>query len=173
MKDWRNIRLDNERRPVTEAEEKALYNMMEQAEKDGTLGKMFKGEAKKDATEQGNPSKDTLLESIVPDMKLYKSFFMKIYGYELSYPGFAQMALQRMKILGCSRAEEYYTCIVAEYEHNHEKEMKNVAEWYRQECDKNYENKKREAVRDCQKKNLQRMRDSELLTYLENLIKGD
>ncbi len=77
------------------------------------------------------PSRESFLSTFRTNMKLYRSTFMKIYGYELTWPGFAEEAITRLEILGCSRAREYYTCIVAEYEHNHEKEMINVAEWYR------------------------------------------
>ena len=81
-------------------------------------------------------SKRGLLDSFKPGMKLSESTFMKIYGYELTWPGFAEEALTRLEILGCGRAREYYTCIVAEYEHEHEKEMINVAEWYRKELER-------------------------------------
>lgn len=69
-------------------------------------------------------SKDELLSSITPDMRLTRDFFLNVYGYELTWPGFAENVLTRMEILGCSKARDYYTCVVAEYEHNHEKE------WY-------------------------------------------
>ena len=75
-------------------------------------------------------SRQELLSSISPQMRLDKSFFMKVYGYELTWPGFAEGALARLEILGCSRAREYYTCIVVEYKYNHEKELKRAAEWY-------------------------------------------
>ena len=77
-------------------------------------------------------SKDELLSSITPDMRLTRDFFLNVYGYELTWPGFAENVLTRMEILGCSKARDYYTCVVAEYEHNHEKE--------------DYERRKREAV---------------------------
>lgn len=80
--------------------------------------------------------KKSLLDSFKPNMRLYKSLFMKIYGYELTWPGFAEDALTRLEILGCSRAREYYTCAVAEYEHKHEKEMINVAKWYRKQSER-------------------------------------
>ena len=53
-------------------------------------------------------SRRELLDSISCDMRLDKSFFMKIYGYELTWPGFAEDALTRLEFLGCSRAREYY-----------------------------------------------------------------
>lgn len=91
-------------------------------------------------------SKDELLSSITPNMRLTRDFFLKVYGCELTWPGFAENVLTRMEILGCSKARDYYTCVVAEYEHNHEKELKAAAEWYRKRCEEDYERRKREAV---------------------------
>lgn len=78
-------------------------------------------------------SRQELLSSIHPGMKLDKNFFLKVYGYELSMPGFAEDILSRLEILGCSKARNYYTCIVAEWEHNHDRMLRNVAEWYRRQ----------------------------------------
>lgn len=88
-----------------------------------------------------------LLDEIKPSMKLTTGFFLKVYGYDLTWPGFAENVLSRMKILGCSKARDYYTAVVAEYEHNHEKELKAAAEWYKKRCEEDYERREREAVR--------------------------
>lgn len=72
-----------------------------------------------------------LLDSIKPDMTLTKSFFIKIYGYELTCPGFAEDALSRLEDAGSSKAREHYAHVIAEYEQQHETEMKEVASWYR------------------------------------------
>ena len=37
-------------------------------------------------------SREELLASIRPGMELTKNFFLRIYGYELSFPGFAEVA---------------------------------------------------------------------------------
>ena len=89
------------------------------------------------------PSRRSLLDSFKPNMKIHKSLFMKIYGYELTWPGFAEDALTRLEILGCSKAREYYTCTVAEYEHKHEKEMISVAKWYRKQSERERSEKPR------------------------------
>lgn len=115
------------RDPVPEDKFRQICLDMEEAELGGVLRQMFKGECR---NIEELPDKQKLYASIKPGMKLYKSLFMKIYGYELTWPGFADYALTRLTILGCSKAREYYSCIVAEYEHQHEKEMKSVAEWY-------------------------------------------
>lgn len=115
-------------------------------------------------------SRQELLSSINPGMKLDHNFFLRIYGYELTWPGFAENALTRMEILGCSKARNYYTCIVNEYNHRHEKEMKNVAAWYRGQFEKGDEqSRKRQREVEQRKADLHQKSDSELLTLLQKL----
>ena len=70
-------------------------------------------------------SRRELLDSISCDMRLDKSFF-----------------------LGCSRAREYYNRFVNEYEKEHDQQMKNVAKWYKKQCEKEFEEYERKAVRE-------------------------
>lgn len=91
-------------------------------------------------------SKRELLDSISLDMKLNKAFFMKVYGYELTYPGFAENVLVRLEFLGCNRAREYYNHFVSEYEKEQDRQMKNVAEWHLKRCREEFEEKNRKAV---------------------------
>lgn len=113
-----------------------------------------------------------LLQSIRPGMTLDKNFFLRIYGYELTWPGFAEVALTKLQGAGCDKARNYYTCIVAEYEYNNEKVLKNVAEWY---IKQDYYGKKVDGSRKRQqeveqlKMNLRQKSDRELLTLLQNL----
>ena len=82
-------------------------------------------------------SRRELLDSLKPGMHLDKNFFLKIYGYDITRPGFADDVIRRLEILGCSKARDYYTCIVSEYNHKHDQEMKSVSEWYaKQDTDK-------------------------------------
>ena len=76
------------------------------------------------------PSRKELYDSISTNMRLDKNFFLKVYGYEITYPGFADSIVKRLEDLGCSKARKYYTDIVTEFEHKHDQEMKEVAEWY-------------------------------------------
>lgn len=80
-------------------------------------------------------SREELLQSIHSKMKLDKAFFMKVYGYEISFPGFADEAIKVLNDAGCIRAREYYNKAVSEYEKKHDEEMKEVAAWYRKECE--------------------------------------
>ena len=75
-------------------------------------------------------SKRELIDSLKPGMHLDKNFFLKVYGHEITRPGFAEDVIKRLEILGCSKAREYYTCIVTEFEYKHDQEMKEVARWY-------------------------------------------
>lgn len=115
---------------------------------------------------QEQPSRRSLLDSFKPNMRLHKSLFMKIYGYELTWPGFAEDAITRLEILGCSKAREYYTCTVAEYEYKHEKEMINVAKWYR----KQLERERSEKPRARQQETEQQMNRLQLLKKNDELI---
>ena len=42
-------------------------------------------------------SREELLQSIGPDMRLDKWFFLRIYGYELTWPGFAEVVYTNQK----------------------------------------------------------------------------
>lgn len=42
-------------------------------------------------------SREELLQSIGPDMRLDKWFFLRIYGYELTWPGFAEVVYSNQK----------------------------------------------------------------------------
>lgn len=90
------------------------------------------------------PSKEELLSSINPNMRLDKNFLKKIYAYNMSDPLFADKAITALESAGCSKARKYYDDWVSEYETAHEKEMKKVAAWYAKECEKRWEEKLKE-----------------------------
>lgn len=85
-----------------------------------------------------SPSKEELLASIRPDMKLTWDFFKRIYGYEISCPGFADRAIVALETAGCSRARGYYEAWVSKYEAERDAEMKKVSAWYASELDKKW-----------------------------------
>ena len=97
-------------------------------------------------------SKDELLSSITPDMRLTRDFFLNVYGYELTWPGSAEMALTRLEEQGCSKARMYYADIVAAYEQEHENDMKRVAEWYRKQLDKKGDDTDWEKTREAEQR---------------------
>ena len=120
-----------------------ISQQMEVAEQAGEFDQLFKGEIHS----REGPGKEEFLHSFSTGMKLYKSTFLKIYGYELTYPGYAEKALSWLEMLGCSKARIYYSGVVAEYEHQHEKEMKSAAHWYRKFCEEQLERLKRKEVK--------------------------
>ena len=105
-------------------------------------------------------------------MRLDKNFFLKIYGYELTWPGFAEVALAKLQGAGCKKARNYYTCIVVEQQYNDESVLKNVAEWYVKQDfygKKVNESRKKQQEAEQMKMDLHQKSDRELLTLLQNL----
>lgn len=86
-------------------------------------------------------SREELLNSINPEMRLTRVFFLKVYGYEISFPGFAEIAIKVLEDAGCSRARSYYDQIVQEYKHKHEEKLKTVAIEYVKQLDQQREKK--------------------------------
>lgn len=72
-------------------------------------------------------SREELLQSINPEMHLTRAFFLKVYGYEISFPGFAEIAIKTLENAGCSKARSYYDQIVQEYEDQYNERLKTVA----------------------------------------------
>ena len=128
------------RPPIPENVFKQICMEMAEAELGGDFRGMFTRGGQRVPQNAQNvpdqPSRESFLSTFKTNMNLYRSTFMKIYGYELTWPGFAEEAITRLEILGCSRAREYYNCTVAKYKYKHEKEMINVAEWYRKEAER-------------------------------------
>ena len=143
-------------------------------EQSGDLDGIFTGDPRAPDQPTGRKS---FLHSFSCDMKLYRSTFMKILGYDITTPGFAEDALTRLEILGCSRAREYYEAVRSEWQQEHDAQMKSVAHWYRGQCENGFENMKRKAVRESRKEqeveqlraDLQQKSDRELSTLLQRL----
>lgn len=143
----------------------AAYDAAEQA---GEFDQLFKGEIHP----VKGTNKEEFLHSFSTGMKLYKSTFLKIYGYELSYPGFADKALDWLEVLGCSKARAYYSGVVVEFEHERDKGLKEVASWEKtavindkKEVKQGWRQKEAEQL----KADLQQKSDRELLTLLQML----
>lgn len=118
------------------------------------------------------PNRESLLALIQPDMKLTKEFLKRIYAFEIGYPGFSEEAIAALEAVGCVRAREHYTSWVKEYESKRDAELKEVAHWYRLECEKEWEKKVKEGeVRRRQEimRDLHQKSDRELLDLLQML----
>lgn len=111
------------------------------------------------------PSREELLQGIQPGMKLTKDFFLRIYGYEITYPGYAAMALEKLEAIGCSRAHEYYRTFTIEYETRMDAELKEAAVWYRQECEKRRKTNQKVGEE-------QRKRKDQIMEQLEKMSDG-
>lgn len=88
-------------------------------------------------------------------MPLTKEFFLKIYGFELTWPGTAERFLNRLEELGSSRARKLYAAVVADYEEKKEKTTQEVAAWYAEQLERKYSNKE---VRAWNQKEAERLR---------------
>lgn len=88
-------------------------------------------------------SREELLQSINPEMTLDQAFFMKVYGYEISFPGFADIAIKALEDAGCSMARSYYNRLVGEYEQKKQEELYPVAVEYVKQLERQWEKQKR------------------------------
>lgn len=117
------------------------------------------------------PSREELLAGIKPGMKLTRAFFLRIYGDELTWPGFADTALAELEAAGCSKARPYYQRFVDEYEKKREKGLKRAAAWWKKECDKEFEETKRKRVNECREKRAEQRKNQGVSKgYVASLI---
>lgn len=121
------------------------------------------------------PSREELFQSIHQDMKLDKAFFLKIYGYEISFPGFMDIAIKALEDAGCSRAMEYYEQITTEYEEKKNEELREVAEWYQKQLDEKLERKvknfeRKEGDKSRKQETIQNLTRDELTELCKRLL---
>ena len=109
---------------------------MKAAEESGLFNEMLKVECRSNTQ---SINKEALLDQMHTGMHLYRSTLKKIYGYELSYPGFAEQAISRLEDLGCKKARDYYETVRAEIDEQYDQVMKKVAAWYADECKRHQE----------------------------------
>lgn len=138
----------SQHRPITDQELAELLQGMDQAEQSGVFDGLFCRELSEVAAPA---SKGQLLKSIGPGMNLTKGFFRKIYGYEISYPGFKETALCTLEEAGCMKARAYYDEIIGEYQRQQDEAIKLVAADYARECNRKWEQKEGEGERKRQK----------------------
>ena len=114
-------------------------------------------------------NREELLSRIKPGMKLNRIFFLKVYGYEISTPGFKDIAIKALNDAGCSRAEEYFHTTVEEYEKQWREQIKPVAKWLSENNKKEYERKEGEELRKRRTQDLLQKSDRELLRLLQSM----
>lgn len=83
-------------------------------------------------------SRQELLQSIHPNMKLTKDFFLSVYADEITYPGSSEEVIQKLESEGCSNARKYYTQVVEEYQRKRDEELKPVAKLVQAKWDKEW-----------------------------------
>ena len=130
----------SQRRAMTDEEAAEMLSCVEQAEREGMFHNLF---CRDQVVMKGPASREQLLQCISPDMKLTKGFFRKIYGYELSSPGFQEQAISALEAAGCTMARVYYNDVIGEYQKGREESLKTVAAAYLKECDQKWEQKQK------------------------------
>lgn len=138
----------SQRRHITDQELAEPLQGMDQAEQSGVFDGLFCRELSEVAA---SVSKERLLQSIGPGMNLTRGFFRKIYGYEISYPGFKETAIRALEEAGCMKARAYYNEIIGEYQRQQDEAIRPVAAEYLKECNRKWEQKEGEGERKRQK----------------------
>lgn len=159
----------SQRRALTDEEVAEMLSCMDQAERGGMFNNLFCGDQ---IIIEVPVNREQLLQSISPDMKLTKGFFRKVYGYELSTPGFREQVISALEAAGCTMARTYYDDIIGEYQKAREESLKPVAAAYLKECDQKWDQgqKRGEEQRKQQKiQDLLRRSDRELLNLLRSM----
>lgn len=116
-------------------------------------------------------------QSISQGMKLTKRMFLNILACDISTSGYADRVLDKLEAVGGTKAKEYYKRVKDEWQREHDAQMKNVAHWYKGQCENEWENTKRKAVRESRKEQevehmkagLQQKSDRELLILLQSM----
>lgn len=152
----------SQRRAMTDEEAANMLSCMDQAEREGMFNNLF---CRNQVIIEVSASREQLLQSISPDMKLTKGFFRKIYGYELSSPGFRKQAISTLEAAGCTKARGYYDDVVGEYQKVREESLKPVAAAYLKECDQKWEQRQKRGEEQRRERKIQ------LLTRKKQLLK--
>lgn len=156
------------RPPVPDDVFKDICKGMLDAEQSGELSELFKGAC---GIPGELPARKTLLDSFKPGMKFFRSLFVKIFGYDITTPGFAEDAIARLEILGSTKARDHYRGIVIEWQYYNEKMLRETAAWYKKQ-DFNKEGvmmSRKQQEAEQRKKALRQMSDRELLILLQKL----
>lgn len=115
------------------------------------------------------PNKDEFLQSMKPGIRLDKNFFLKIYGYEISYLGFKENAIRTLEEAGCTKARAYYDEIIGEYKRQQDEQIRPVAVEYLKECNKKWEKGQKEGEESREQKKKRQMKQNDSQKWLEGL----
>ena len=119
-------------------------------------------------------SREELLNSIQPGMRLDRNFFLKVYGYEISTPGFCNIAIKALEDAGCTKAADYYADTINAYQKSRENATKGIGKRLIEEIDRNYEKMCREAQgrgeEQRRQKEIQNLTRSELTELCQKLL---
>lgn len=156
------------RPPVPDDVFEDICQGMQDAEQSGELSGLFKGKCRE---LRELPTRKKLLHTFRIGMRFTKSFFLKILGYDITTPGFAEDAIARLEMLGSTKARGHYTRISSEWKEEHEKMLHEVAAWYRkQDFDKKgVRGSRKQQEAEQMKRTLHQKSDRELLTLLQKL----
>lgn len=114
-------------------------------------------------------SREQLQQSIIPGMELTKGFFLRIYGYELTSPGFREQAISTLESSGCTNARAYYDDIIGEYQRAVEEQLKPVAAVYLKACNQKWEQKQKRGEEQRKERKIQLLtRKKQLLNSLKS-----
>lgn len=118
-----------------------------------------------------NKSTQQLLDSIHPEMKLNRSFFIKIYADEITWPNSSEAVIKALEDAGCSNARKYYNETVTEYQRKRDEELRPVAKMIREKWEAGWEKLKKEGEerrKQLEENSLHQMSNKDLIALLEN-----
>lgn len=94
-----------------------------------------------------NPTKEKVLRSFSRRTKINENLYKQIYGYELTYPGFEVLALNKLEHCGHKRIKEKYNSFIQHLNKESDKNIKNVAStWLRKQIDSKFEHDVKEYI---------------------------
>ncbi len=155
------------RRRITAEELAELTADINRAERSGELEGMFGGEIPHTDL---YPCKKQLLQSIGPAMKLTRGFFKRVYGYDLTSPGFSDQVIDVLERDGCSHAKQYYDMVVNEVRQQSDAEWKSASAWYVKECDKMWASRRKGGEEERNRRREQLWKKGQLLRRKRALL---
>ncbi len=114
-------------------------------------------------------NKKSFYESITQDTIFNEDFFKKVLGYSMYDVPFLEAMDVRLTEIGRKGVIEQYNTWYAAWKAEDDKKMKEIAEWYHKEVDKQFEKQqkkqKEKAVEECRER-LKNLSNEELIRML-------